>query len=301
MDTAQLTPDQLDAQASRLHDTDAWQRIVMGWEVTTPEAVSPASELTGQPRTSGHGLPGADAACALSEAEAAREVPVAAPGAPTTTRVHPKAACAVPVGAHAVLEAEAAHTVSGAVRVAPVHTRPAPVPHGAPHDGARPARPVEWRNLLSVPVEQLIEESLRTLPAPVTPSAGERRLPGRVGAVLPDRLHAWRRIGQPDVRPSSHLGHARQILTEWGWQNTPYRLRNARGARCVCGAMLTAHRLGYGSLRTVDRAGAWMITELRSQGWTDLIGPWNRHPGRTVDDALALIDATIRRASLAGE
>ncbi|MFD6530807.1 hypothetical protein [Streptomyces sp. NPDC060184] len=163
---------------------------------------------------------------------------------------------------------------------------------------ALPVRsPEHWRGLLSVPVDQLVTDSLRALPAA---SPAERRLPGRLGAMLPDRLHSWRRIGRSDVRPSVHLAYARLVLTEWGWQNTPYRLRNARGARCVCGAMLTAHRLGYGSAETVDRAGAWMITELRSQGWTDLIGPWNRAPGRTASDALALIDATIRRASLAG-
>ncbi|MFD9504323.1 hypothetical protein [Streptomyces sp. NPDC060035] len=210
METAGLTPDQLDAHALLLHDTQAWQQIVTGWERTALE-----------------------------------------PGLPAPTPSH-----------------------------------------------AAPSRtPADWRDLLSVPVDRLIHESLRTVP--VTPPR-ERPLPGRLGAVLPERLHAWRRIGQPDVRPSTHLGYARQILTEWGWQNTPYRLRNARGARCVCGAMLTAHRLGYGSLDTVDRAGAWLITELRSQGWTGLIGPWNRHPGRTASDALALLDATIRRASLAG-
>ncbi|WP_371630746.1 hypothetical protein OG892_30230 [Streptomyces sp. NBC_00341] len=158
--------------------------------------------------------------------------------------------------------------------------------------------PADWRHLLSVPVDQLIADTLRTLPAA---APRERPLPGRLGAVLPDRLHSWRRIGQPEVRPSTHLAHARQILTEWGWQNTPYRLRNARGARCVCGAMLTAHRLGYGSAATVDRAGAWLITELRSQGWTGLIGPWNRYPGRTAADAVALIDATISRAARAGQ
>ncbi|MFE2505033.1 DUF6197 family protein [Streptomyces rubiginosohelvolus] len=125
--------------------------------------------------------------------------------------------------------------------------------------------------------------------------------PGRLGAMLPDRVHLWRRVGQSELRPSVHLGYARQILAEWGWQNTPYRLRNARGARCVCGAMVSAHRLGYGSLDTMDRAGAWLITELRAQGWPGLIGPWNRHPGRTAADALALVDATIRRASLAGQ
>lgn len=207
-----LTPDRLDAQASRLYDTPAWREIVSGWERTAPEPV--ASPLSGEDR---------------------------------------------PASAE--------------------------------------DRPADWRGLLTVPVEQLIDDSLRALPAAPPP---ERPLPGRLGAVLPDRAHAWRRVGQADVRPSVHLGYARQILAEWGWQNTPYRLRNARGARCVCGALLTAHRLGYGSPATVDRAGAWLITELRSQGWTGLIGPWNRAPGRTAADALSLIDAAARRAALAG-
>ncbi|MGW0466365.1 DUF6197 family protein [Streptomyces sp. NPDC003027] len=155
-----------------------------------------------------------------------------------------------------------------------------------------------WRGLLSVPVDQLVTTALEALPAP--PPA-ERPLPGRFGAVLPDRLHAWRRIGQPDLRPSTHLAHARRVLVEWGWQNRPYRLRDARGARCLCGALLTAHRLGYGSADTMNRSAAWLVTELRAQGWTGLIGPWNRAPGRTAREALALIDATIHRAAHAGE
>ncbi|MGC5345410.1 DUF6197 family protein [Streptomyces sp. DT171] len=155
----------------------------------------------------------------------------------------------------------------------------------------------DWRSLLSMPVDRLIADTVRTLP-PLPPR--ERPLPGRLGAALPDRFHIWRRVGQPDLRPSTQLAYARQILTEWGWQNTPYRLRDARGARCICGALLTAHRLGYGSLETVDRAGAWLIAELRAQGWPGLIGPWNRHPGRTAEEAVALIDAAIRRSALAG-
>lgn len=218
MATPVLTPDQLDAQASRLHDTQAWQRIVSGWESTAPE-------------------------------------PVLSPAEP-----------------------------------------PEPAVPGRPLSSAQD-RPADWRSLLSVPVDRLIDDSLRALPAAPPP---ERPLPGRLGAVLPDRVHAWRRVGQRDLRPSVHLGYARQVLTEWGWQNTPYRLRNAHGARCICGAMLTAHRLGYGSPTTVNRAGAWLITELRSQGWPGLIGPWNRAPGRTAADALALIDSAARRASLAG-
>ncbi|NEE21982.1 hypothetical protein G3M58_87915, partial [Streptomyces sp. SID7499] len=84
------------------------------------------------------------------------------------------------------------------------------------------------------PVDRLVDDTLRTLPAA---PPHERPLPGRLGAMLPDRVHLWRRVGQGDLRPSTHLGYARQILAEWGWQNTPYRLRNARGARCVCGAL----------------------------------------------------------------
>ncbi|WP_124270415.1 hypothetical protein [Streptomyces sp. ADI96-02] len=214
-----LTPDELDAQASRLHDTEAWQQIVTGWEHTAHEPARSPGLRTPKPTAS-----------AGSE--------------------------------------------------------------GLAHPG-----PGDWRSLLSVPVDRLIDDSLRSLPA-APPQ--ERPLPGRLGAVLPDRVHAWRRIGQADLRPSTQLGYARQILAEWGWQNTPYRLRDARGARCVCGALLSAHRLGYGSLDTVNRSGAWLITELRAQGWTGLIGPWNRHPGRTSADALALIEGAARRAALAG-
>ncbi|WP_406858951.1 hypothetical protein ABZO31_01380 [Streptomyces sp. HUAS MG47] len=171
-------------------------------------------------------------------------------------------------------------------------TAPEPAP------AAPPAVVGDWRALLSVPVDRLVATALDALP-PAAPA--ERPLPGRLGAILPDRLHAWRRIGQPDVRPSVHLGHARRVLVEWGWQNRPYKLRDTRGARCVCGALLTAHRLGYGSADTMNRAAAWIVTELRAQGWPDLIGPWNRAPGRTAADALSLLDTTALRAARAGE
>ncbi|MFF1926188.1 hypothetical protein ACFVW8_37185 [Streptomyces sp. NPDC058221] len=245
MPTTALTPDELDIQATRLHDTDAWRQIVTDWDRTAPEPVRPAP--------AGH-----------------KPVPSQPPNTSHPTRQPCPSDQACP-----------AHPSD--------RTHSSQPTHGGSAD---------WRGLLSVPVDQLIADTVRALPAAVP---RERPLPGRMGALLPDRLHSWRRIGRPEVRPSTHLAHARQILTEWGWQNTPYRLRNARGARCVCGAMLTAHRLGYGSLETVDRAGAWLITELRSQGWTGLIGPWNRYPGRTAADAVALIDATISRASRAGQ
>ncbi|WP_314614817.1 DUF6197 family protein [Streptomyces stackebrandtii] len=168
--------------------------------------------------------------------------------------------------------------------------RPAPAPQREPERA-------DWRTLLSVPVDRLVAEALEALPPPAPVG---RTLPGRIGAVLPDRLHAWRRIGRPELRPSVHLGYARLVLTEWGWQNAPYKLRDARGARCVCGALLAAHRLGYGGADTMNEAAAWIMTELRSQGWRELIGPWNRAPGRTAAEAVALLDATIRRAAHAG-
>ncbi|MFC8954904.1 hypothetical protein ACFT8P_20035 [Streptomyces sp. NPDC057101] len=178
---------------------------------------------------------------------------------------------------------------------APPHpATPGPVPGITPDAAPDPER---WRALLSLPVDRLVADALDALPPPLP---AERRLPGRIGAVLPDRLHAWRRVGQPELRPSVHLGYARLVLTEWGWQNAPYKLRDARGARCVCGALLAAHRLGYGSATTMNEAAAWIMAELRSRGWRELIGPWNRAPGRTAADAVALLDATIRRAAYAG-
>jgi hypothetical protein len=180
------------------------------------------------------------------------------------------------------------------------YTAVEPTPRAATETTQAPTdtNPGDWRNLLSVPVDQLITDAVRSIPA-LPPT--ERALPGRIGAILPDRLHTWRRIGQADIRPSTHLAYARQVIAEWGWMNDPYRLRNGRGARCICGGLLTAHRLGYGSTDTMNKAGAWILTELRAQGWTGLIGSWNRAPGRTATDALGLIDATIRRASHAGQ
>lgn len=154
------------------------------------------------------------------------------------------------------------------------------------------------RSLVSMTVDELVDEALGSLPAPLP---AERPLPGRLGAVLPDRFHSWRRIGQADIRPSTHLAYARRVIAEWGWQNDEYKLRNRRGERCVCGALISAHRLGYGSAETMHRAAGWIHLELKASGWTGLIGPWNRAPGRTQDDALQLIDSAARTASLAGE
>ncbi|MER5967063.1 hypothetical protein [Streptomyces sp. NPDC002057] len=210
----------------------------------------------------------------------------------------PSAALLTPDG----LDREAAELYESAAwqrAVTDLTTAPPPLTPSRPATVLPPAPPPDesWRALLTVPVDRLVADALDALP-PAPPS--EHRLPGRIGAVLPDRLHAWRRIGRPDLRPSVHLGYARLVLTEWGWQNAPYKLRDARGARCVCGALLAAHRLGHGSATTMNEAAAWIMAELRSRGWSELIGPWNRAPGRTAADAVALLDATIHRAAHAG-
>lgn len=150
--------------------------------------------------------------------------------------------------------------------------------------------------LLTKTTAQLIADAgIITGPAPA-----DRQLPGRIAALLPDRLHTWRRIYQPDLKPSVQLHYARQVLVEWGWQNQPYKLRDARGARCICGAILAAHRLGYGSRTTTERSAGFVLGELRHRGWTDLIGPWNRAPGRTADQAMALVAAAAHRAAQTG-
>lgn len=52
MPTTTLTPDQLDRQAALLHDTESWQQIVAGWDITTPEPVRPISpDSAPHPRT----------------------------------------------------------------------------------------------------------------------------------------------------------------------------------------------------------------------------------------------------------
>ncbi|WP_435972484.1 DUF6197 family protein [Streptomyces sp. Qhu_M48] len=210
----------------------------------------------------------------------------------------PSAALLTPDG----LDREAAELYESATWqrvVTDLTTAPPSPPTSPPTPVLSPASSPDesWRDLLTVPVDRLVADALVALP-PSPPA--EHRLPGRIAAVLPDRLHAWRRVGRPDLRPSVHLGYARLVLTEWGWQNAPYKLRDARGARCVCGALLAAHRLGHGSAPTMHEAAAWIMAELRSRGWSELIGPWNRAPGRTAADAVALLDATIHRAARAG-
>lgn len=150
--------------------------------------------------------------------------------------------------------------------------------------------------LLTKTTAQLVADAgITTGPAPA-----DRQLPGRIAALIPDSLHTWRRLYQPDLKPSVQLYYAGRVLLEWGWQNQPYRLRDIGGARCICGAILTAHRLGHGTATTAERSAGFVLSELRHQGWAGLIGEWNRAPGRTAHHATTLIAAAAHRAAQAG-
>jgi hypothetical protein len=170
-----------------------------------------------------------------------------------------------------------------------------PAGPGSTRDAAALVEAVPGLLLTKTVTELIADAGIITGPAPA-----DRQLPGRIAALVPDRLHTWRRLYQGDVKPSVQLYYAGRVLQEWGWMQEPYRLRNAAGARCVCGAILAAQRLGHGSPSTAERSAAYVLGELRSRGWSDLIGPWNRAPGRTADQAISLLAAASHRAAQHG-
>jgi hypothetical protein len=142
-------------------------------------------------------------------------------------------------------------------------------------------------------VDQLIREAgIATGHAPT--SNNPLGLPGRLRRLLP--------VPRDITVPPSHILYiAKHVMRQRGWQNRPYRLHDLRGRVCVCGAIIAARNLGYGADWAIDRAAGHVLAELRRRGWTGLIGPWNRHPERTADDALALLIAARHAAANAGE
>ncbi|MEU3709898.1 DUF6197 family protein [Streptomyces catenulae] len=161
-----------------------------------------------------------------------------------------------------------------------------------------PADPAA-RRLIRATVDELVAEALRAVPRYGTRPDVEVRLPGRFARALPDWAHRRR----PDLshRPSTQLAVTAEILRTWGWQQRPHRLRDRRGRRCVCGALLGAVALGVGSEDAAERAAAHILGELRHRGWQALIGDWNAVPGRTREQAVALVTAARGRALAAGE
>jgi hypothetical protein len=151
------------------------------------------------------------------------------------------------------------------------------------------------RGLLTMTVEELVAEAgVATQPR----ARDEVRLPGRLIGALPGRLLPARR----DITrtPADVLAVAAAVLRDWGWQNKPYKLRNARGARCVCGAIAAAYDMGVGSEHTAHVAAGHVLAVLQRRGWQGLIGEWNRAPGRTKQEAVDLVTTAHAAAAGAG-
>lgn len=157
------------------------------------------------------------------------------------------------------------------------------------------------RKLLTKTVAELVAESQRSLPEHGTRPAVEIRIPGRLGGMFPGRMNRNRRdLSQP---PSIVLYAAAQVLQEYGWQARPHHLRDARGRRCVCGAIAAAYDLGVGGIDAAHGAAGHVLAVLRDRGWPHphLIGDWNQVAGRTPQQAIQLIHAARARAINAGQ
>lgn len=143
---------------------------------------------------------------------------------------------------------------------------------------------------VSKTVDQLIADAgIATGPAPQP-----LHLPGRLRRLLPVRRIIT-------VKPSQVLTVAQAVLEQWGWQNKPHHLHDIRGRRCICGAIGAAHDLGYGVEWQAERAAWHVLMVLRGRGWPHLIGDWNQAPGRTAEQALAVVAEARQRAADAGE
>ncbi|MGW7597244.1 hypothetical protein [Streptomyces antimycoticus] len=160
-----------------------------------------------------------------------------------------------------------------------------------------PAAPAS-RNLLNKTVQELVDEALSGINPHGTRPPVDVRLPGRLAAALPDWAHRGRRRDFTHP-PSTQLYVAATMLREWGWQAKPHKLRNKRGQRCICGALVTTVSLGIGTMSGAETAAWHVLGVLRDQGWPRLIGDWNRECG----NAEKAIDVTLtayQRAAAAG-
>lgn len=155
------------------------------------------------------------------------------------------------------------------------------------------------RNLTSKTVQELVDEALNGINPHGTRPPVDVRLPGRLSAALPDWAHRGRRrdITHP---PSTQLYVAATILREWGWQAKPHKMRNRRGQRCICGALVTTVALGVGTMSGAETAAWYVLGVLREQGWPQLIGDWNQECG-SAEKAIDITLTAYNRAAGAGK
>lgn len=154
------------------------------------------------------------------------------------------------------------------------------------------------RNLVNKTVDELVTEALGGINPHGQRPPIDVRLPGRLAAALPDWAHRGRRR---DIthKPSTQLYVAATILREWGWQAKPHKMRNKRGQRCICGALVTTVALGVGTMPGAETAAWYVLGVLREKGWPRLIGDWNQACG-SAEKAIDVTLSAYRRAAAAG-
>lgn len=146
--------------------------------------------------------------------------------------------------------------------------------------------------LVSVPTAVLVAEALGGTPTPDPAPA----LPGGMWRVLPDRLLALRPHRRVQVTTAQHLALTAVVLQQWGWAQSGARIRTRSGRRCILGAQVVVHRLGYGSDLTLADAGRQLDGALAARGIRLTYPQWNEQPHVTEQDALGLIHDAAKGA-----
>ncbi|MER7794872.1 hypothetical protein [Streptomyces sp. NPDC097640] len=164
-----------------------------------------------------------------------------------------------------------------------------------------PVDPAARHLLRGTTVQEMVEQIERQQRHGTRPPV-DVHLPGRLAAALPDWAHRGRRRDCTHP-PSTQLYVAAAILRDprWGWQAKPHKMRNKRGQRCICGALVTTVALGVGTMSGAETAAWHVLCELRGRGWNHgLIGDWNQRcgsPERAIDVTLT----AYQRAVAAGQ
>lgn len=150
--------------------------------------------------------------------------------------------------------------------------------------------------LVTATTEELVRAALGTPATGPAAAVADLPLPGGLWRHLPDwTLAAWRpRSTFPVDVPltaAQHLELTALVLERYGWTGTGAPADQQRGRRCILGAQILLHRIGYGSADTIATAGAHLNGLLRARGISTPYPQWNDQPHVTRDQALALVRA----------
>ncbi len=172
--------------------------------------------------------------------------------------------------------------------------------------------PATAHPLVTKTTAELIAQALEEAPAragavddrqehadvPATPAPRVTSPLTGVWRLLPDSLLRIRRPrGAVDYRPitvAEHLELTAAIL-EGDWAQTGGRGRRM-GRRCILGAQVALYAMGYGDAQTADAASTYLNLALRERGQGGPYEDWNETPGRTREQALALVRAAASMA-----